>query len=156
ARALRSASIRTVASTAVPSGTSSSTPGASARYEMPSASSSARRAGEVEARTRRTAGARLSHVPGGTDAIFVTHPAGLDPPPFDQGSVRFSLREPGKARGRALALRDDTMDPRPGSRSRHRRGATLLLSLGVITFLTLGAITTLNLITAQSDPAGQD
>ena len=39
---------------------------------------------------------------------------------------------------------------------RHPRGATLLLSLGVITFLTLGAITTLNLITAQSDPAGQD
>jgi len=30
------------------------------------------------------------------------------------------------------------------------------MSLGVITFLTLGAITTLNLITAQSDPAGQD
>jgi Tfp pilus assembly protein PilX len=39
---------------------------------------------------------------------------------------------------------------------KHRRGATLLLSLGVITFLTLGAITTLNLISAQSDPAGQD
>jgi len=41
-------------------------------------------------------------------------------------------------------------------RRRHPRGATLLLSLGVVTFLTLGAITTLNLITAQSDPAGQD
>ena len=36
------------------------------------------------------------------------------------------------------------------------RGATLLLSLGVVTFLTLGAITTVNLISAQSDPAGQD
>ena len=33
---------------------------------------------------------------------------------------------------------------------------TLLLALGVVTFLTLGAITTLNLITAQTDPAGQD
>jgi len=41
-------------------------------------------------------------------------------------------------------------------RRTHPRGATLLLALGVLTFLTLGAITTLNLITAQSDPAGQD
>ncbi|HVP59494.1 MAG TPA: hypothetical protein VMT11_02955 [Myxococcaceae bacterium] len=45
---------------------------------------------------------------------------------------------------------------RPRARARHPRGATLLLSLGVVTFLTLGAITTLNLINAQSDPAGQD
>ena len=44
----------------------------------------------------------------------------------------------------------------PRARRGHPRGATLLLSLGVVTFLTLGAITTLNLITAQSDPAGQD
>ncbi len=48
------------------------------------------------------------------------------------------------------------MSRRPRARARHPRGATLLLSLGVVTFLTLGAITTLNLITAQSDPAGQD
>ncbi|MGZ6140802.1 MAG: PilX N-terminal domain-containing pilus assembly protein [Myxococcaceae bacterium] len=41
-------------------------------------------------------------------------------------------------------------------RARPRRGATLLLALGVMTFLTLGAITTVNLITAQTDPAGQD
>jgi len=44
----------------------------------------------------------------------------------------------------------------PTAGRRTRRGATLLLSLGVVTFLTLGALTTLNLITAQSDPAGQD
>jgi Tfp pilus assembly protein PilX len=48
------------------------------------------------------------------------------------------------------------MNRRPATRRRHPRGATLLLSLGVVTFLTLGAITTLNLISAQSDPAGQD
>ncbi|HUM10616.1 MAG TPA: hypothetical protein VLT82_06675 [Myxococcaceae bacterium] len=42
------------------------------------------------------------------------------------------------------------------TKARPPRGATLLLSLGVVTFLTLGALTALNLITAQSDPAGQD
>jgi hypothetical protein len=41
-------------------------------------------------------------------------------------------------------------------RQRTPRGSTLLLSLGVVTFLTLGALTTVNLITAQTDPAGQD
>ena len=48
------------------------------------------------------------------------------------------------------------MPVRPTFRLRPPRGATLLLSLGVVTFLTLGALTTVNLITAQTDPAGQD
>jgi len=58
--------------------------------------------------------------------------------------------------GQVFALFGGAMHRRPRARARHPRGATLLLSLGVVTFLTLGAITTLNLITAQSDPAGQD
>jgi hypothetical protein len=48
------------------------------------------------------------------------------------------------------------METRPRGRVTPRRGVTLLLSLGVVTFLTLGAITTVNLISAQTDPAGQD
>jgi hypothetical protein len=48
------------------------------------------------------------------------------------------------------------MDSGPRLRRRQPRGSTLLVSLGLVTFLTLGAVTTINLITAQSDPAGQD
>jgi len=48
------------------------------------------------------------------------------------------------------------MDRRATTPRKEPRGATLLLALGVMTFLTLGAITTVNLISAQTDPAGQD
>ncbi len=49
ARAFRSANIATAASTLIPLGTSSSTPGASARNPIPSAVIKARRADDVDA-----------------------------------------------------------------------------------------------------------
>jgi len=58
--------------------------------------------------------------------------------------------------GAGLHWGSHAMPVRPAFRQRPPRGATLLLSLGVVTFLTLGALTTVNLITAQTDPAGQD
>ncbi len=48
------------------------------------------------------------------------------------------------------------MPKRSTSSSPHPRGVTLLLALGLVTFLTLGALTSLSFVTSQTDPAGQD
>ncbi|MGZ6078887.1 MAG: PilX N-terminal domain-containing pilus assembly protein [Myxococcaceae bacterium] len=76
----------------------------------------------------------------------MTHPRGRAPP-GNSGSWSWDNRLHCSTRGMERVSR---------FRARPRRGATLLLALGVMTFLTLGAITTVNLITAQTDPAGQD